>query len=107
MKPVERSPPPRAEWVEIYTGASRRTMQPGLRPHGRSGLKSVRHNRGINPVYSLRPHGRSGLKLVSLSEYITEVCWSPPPRAEWVEISFFTRSASAVARVSAPTGGVG
>ena len=53
----------------------------------------------------LRPHGRSGLKFSRL-HFGPVAEWSPPPRAEWVEITTLSiRLPSAL--VSAPTGGVG
>ena len=102
-----RSPPPRAEWVEIVRWRHGQMQYVGLRPHGRSGLKSrlwrfwrcprrsLRpHGRsglkyrghGWGPVQDgLRPHGRSGLKFMP-GPVTLRLSMSPPPRAEWVEI---------------------
>ena len=97
------SPPTRAEWIEILTFMLTVDKPGRLRPHGRSGLK---YQSGFRQHWPgrLRPHGRSGLKSVCLCGMDASIP-SPPTRAEWIEICFFTWY-SCAKYVSAHTGGV-
>ena len=80
------SPPTRAEWIEILTFMLTVDKPGRLRPHGRSGLK---YQSGFRQHWPgrLRPHGRSGLKSVCLCGMDASIP-SPPTRAEWIEICF-------------------
>ena len=63
------SPSSRAEWVEIFKKIELGGMPVGLRPRGRSGLKSF-HPFCPQRMFCLRPRGRSGLKFNRHMEHL-------------------------------------